>query len=156
MIGICLDFVPPPTSYDQELYSRWWWTRPRSVIISHQWVYDFFKKSVDDGIIINCLYELPDDYTDYDTAYQDTYFSSSLENAQKFVTDPVFLQYVKLFQDHDYNVSYTILENVDPDQFDRPSFMIPTIIDPTNGNLFNFPFDESSCQELFDTDDFRT
>ena len=117
MIGIRIDFIPPT-----EVITDWnWWRRPRQLIFSQPWTFDFFKNSISAKLIQPDVYEAPEDQFNYNTKWVDVFFSPNIESAQTWTTSSEFLQFLALFQNNGFTCTVTMLENIDPNAFSLPS-----------------------------------
>ena len=110
MIGIQIAWLPPtgrPVS-DQE-----WWSYPKNLCLTQQWIYDFFNTSVDNHLILNMVYQDPVDSQDCNTAWADLFFSSTMDKAQTWIDSPEFLLMLTFFRDNGYTLTVTLQENID-------------------------------------------
>ena len=110
MIGIELNWLPPTSTTVSDQY---WWERSRKLCTTQQWIYDFLKKSIDNHLIINMVYEDPVDVQDYNTAWTDLFFSSTMDKAQTWMDSPEFLQMLTFFRDNGYTLTVTLQENTE-------------------------------------------
>lgn len=130
MIGIAIEIVPPTVS---PMPDKIWWSRPRELCLGQQWIYDFFKNSVDNNLIVNMVYEDPVDYQDYNTTWNSLYFSSTMDTAQAWINSPELLQVLTYFRDNGFTLTVTLQENIEFETFLNSDNMTSPII---SDNIF--------------------
>jgi hypothetical protein len=144
MICISINVVQPAIT-DPNLMHNPWWAASRKIVTGQQWVYDFYKQSIDNGIIFNFSHQSPESLT-CDSPICNKYFSSSMENAQAFVNHDKAVQLTELFENNGYTMTVTTEEisAVDLDSLKNPEMgWVDYIINPDNGWFDNMPFDET-------------
>jgi len=144
MICISINLVQPAIT-DPDLMWNPWWAASRKILTGKQWIYDFFKQSIDNEIIFHFSHQAPETLT-CDSPICSKYFSSSMENAQAFTNDARFLQTIELFESNGYTMTITLEEisAVDLDSLKNPEMgWVEHIIDPDSGWFDDMPFDET-------------
>ena len=153
MICISINTVQPAIT-DPDLMQHPWWAASRKILTGKQWIYDFFKQSIDNEIIFPFSHQAPETLT-CDSPMCSKYFSSSMENAQVFTNDVSFLQALEMFENNGYTITVTLEEisAVDLDNLKNPQVgwklgWIEYIIDPDSGWFDNMPFNETYTEFL--------
>jgi len=125
MIGIELNWLPPArTTVSDEA----WWYYPRNLCLTQPWIVDFLKNSVNNQLIANMVHQLPVDVQDYNTAWTDLFFASTMDKAQTWIDAPEFLQMLTFFRDNGFTITVTIQENVEFETLLNSNNMLSPII----------------------------